>query len=203
LATAHTDKPWLFSSDYEVETQIQTNLYGPLYTIQGVLPGMRARRSGTIVNVSSVAGQDGKPACGMYAASKFALEGLSETLALEVKEFGISVLIVEPGAFRTNFLVSMNLNDKGVPEPYAGGVADKALEMFKAYNGRQPGDAAKGVERMFEVVAGEGMAGKLTGKVRRMVIGEDAYTRIMNKNDDVRRDMETGKEVAFSTKVDE
>ena len=88
---------------------------------------MRSRRSGTIVNLSSVAGQDGQPTCGMYAASKFALEGLSEGLAREVGEFGIAVLIVEPGAFRTNFLGAFVANEKGVPDYYKNTAVDAVL----------------------------------------------------------------------------
>lgn len=181
--------------------QIQTNVFGPLYTIQAVLPGMRARRSGTIVNVSSVAGQDGQASCGLYSASKFCLEGLSEGLAREVKEFGISVLIVEPGAFRTNFLSAMVMNEKGVPEDYQNTAVHEVLKKFQAANGKQSGDPEKAAEVIFEVVTGEGKGGQLKGGIRRLVLGKDAHARITAKIDDVRKDLETGKEVTFSTDV--
>ena len=91
--------PDSFLSDDENQQQFDTNFFGPLRLIRTVLPAMRAARAGTIVNVSSVAGQDGLPSCSLYAASKFAIEGLSESLAREVEPFGINVLIVEPGTY--------------------------------------------------------------------------------------------------------
>ena len=187
----------------EVEHQIQTCIFGPVYTVQAVLPGMRGRQSGTIVNVSSVAGQDAVPSCGLYAASKFGLEGFTEALSKEVKDFGINVLIVEPGAFRTNFLTAAVQNDKGIPEAYRGTPVDKAVQAFGNMNGKQTGDVTKGVERIFEVVTGQGMGGKLTGKVLRVVLGEDAYVRVSRKIDTVKKDMELGKEVAFSTAMED
>ncbi|KAH8169455.1 short chain dehydrogenase domain-containing protein [Sarocladium implicatum] len=183
----------------EAQLQIQTNLFGPLWTIQAVLPGMRSRRSGTIVNITSVAGQDGQPTCGMYAASKFALEGLSESLAREVGEFGIAVLVVEPGAFRTNFLGAFVPNEKGVPESYKNTPVDAALKKFGSANGKQPGDPEKAAQVIFETANKQGKEDVLFGKVRRLILGEDAWNRINAKIEDVRENLETGKEVSFST----
>ncbi|KUI66071.1 putative oxidoreductase YusZ [Cytospora mali] len=185
-------------TDKEITTQFQTNVYGPFYAVQAVLPGMRSRRSGTIVNISSVAGQDSLPTSGLYAASKFALEGFSEALSREEAEFGITVLIVEPGAFRTNFLRSFQVSEKGVGE---GGPAilGQAMDRWYQYEGKQPGDPEKGVEVIYQVVTGEGEAGKLKGKTLRLPLGKDCVARVEAKTDRVKQDVETAREVAYST----
>ncbi|PHH91766.1 hypothetical protein CDD83_10334 [Cordyceps sp. RAO-2017] len=168
-------------TEAEVKVQFETNVYGPLFATQAALAGMRARRSGLIVNVSSVAGQDSRATTGLYGSSKFALEGWSEALAMEVAEFGISVLIVEPGAYRTNFLHAARQPDKLVADDYRGTVVEAGLRKFADMTGKQPGDPDKAVERMFQVIAGEGDAGGLRGKVLRLVLGMDAVERIETK----------------------
>ena len=90
-------------STADLHDQFDVNLYGPHRLIREALPHMRARENGTIVNVSSVAGRIAFPNQGSYAASKFALEGLSDALRMEVEEFGIDVVLVEPGPVETNF----------------------------------------------------------------------------------------------------
>jgi NAD(P)-dependent dehydrogenase (short-subunit alcohol dehydrogenase family) len=92
------------TSDAEFHAVMETNFFGPLRLIRAVLPGMRGRRAGTIINVSSVAGRLVAPIFGQYHASKWALECATETLAIEVKQFGIRVALVEPGFFITPIL---------------------------------------------------------------------------------------------------
>ena len=99
----------------EVRRLFETNVFGPLRMMQAVLPQMRARGSGTIVNLSSVSGRVAAPLSGFYAASKFALEALSEALHVEVGHFGIRTIIIEPGFFRTN--ISESHLDYGVDTP--------------------------------------------------------------------------------------
>ena len=103
----------------EVKAQFETNLYGVLRMCQAVLPHMRDRRKGTIVNIGSISGMIGNPLGGAYAASKFALHGLSKVLRMEVAQFGIRVVLIEPGLFRTNFsvnkLIGERVNDPGSP----------------------------------------------------------------------------------------
>ena len=91
-----------FSID-EIKAQFETNFFGVIRVIQYVLPIMRKQRSGVIVNISSIGGRIAFPFSPSYASTKFALEGLSETLQYEVEQFGIKVILVEPGIIRTNF----------------------------------------------------------------------------------------------------
>jgi NAD(P)-dependent dehydrogenase (short-subunit alcohol dehydrogenase family) len=90
-------------SEQEARDQIETNLFGALWVTQAALPIMRAQRSGHIVQVSSIGGVNAFPSLGLYHASKWALEGLSQALSLEVAEFGIHVTLVEPGGFSTDW----------------------------------------------------------------------------------------------------
>lgn len=87
----------------EARAQFEVNVFGALAMMQAVLPFMRARRSGQIVNITSVSGLVGWPSLGIYSGSKFALEGISETLALELAPLGIRLTLIEPGGFRTDF----------------------------------------------------------------------------------------------------
>lgn len=163
---------------------------------------MRARQSGTIVNVSSVAGQDAIPTCGLYAGSKFGLEGFSEALSKEVKEFGISVLIVEPGAFRTNFLSAMVVSENGIGKDYNDSVVDQTLKKFQAAEGKQPGDPEKAANRIIDVVAGTGEAGYLKGRILRLVLGKDAHTRIVAKTEKLHNDLEVSRKITDGTDIE-
>ncbi|SPO05270.1 related to dehydrogenases with different specificities (related to short-chain alcohol dehydrogenases) [Cephalotrichum gorgonifer] len=195
--------PVEFFTEEETERQFRTNVFGPLFVMQAALPGMRSRKAGTIINVSSVAGHDATPSCGLYAASKFGLEGLSESLSKEVASFGISVLLVEPGAFRTNFLHAIGTAEPPVVQSgYEGTPVDAFMTRFHGANGKQAGDPHKAVEAVFEVATGEGKAGKLKGKVLRLVLGDDAFTRIEGKIRSVQGDMETTREVGLFTAFD-
>jgi short-subunit dehydrogenase len=191
----------LFTEE-EATHQFKTNVFGPLYAIQAALPGMRERRSGTIVNFSSVAGQDGQPSAGLYAASKFSLEALSEVLWKEVKEFGISVLIVEPGAFRTNFLNARTVTESAAVGPYQGTIVEEVLNKFDAMSGKQAGDPQKAIDIIFEVVAGEGKAGHLKGKSLRLPLGRDAFARIQAKVESVQRDLDVTNAIGTTTDFD-
>jgi len=91
----------------EIKSQYETNLFGVIRVTQAVLPIMRKQKSGIIVNMSSVAGRFGLPTQSAYVSTKFAIEGLSESIAYELEPFGIKILLVEPGAIRTNFANNM------------------------------------------------------------------------------------------------
>jgi NAD(P)-dependent dehydrogenase (short-subunit alcohol dehydrogenase family) len=127
--------------EHELRAQLETNFFGAAAVIRAVLPTLRAQRSGAIVNVSSMGGNLSFAGFGAYSASKFALEGLSEALAQEVAPFGIKVLIVEPGAFRTAFAGSAL---KRMPEIAAYRETAGASRAFAdGMHGTQAGDPDK------------------------------------------------------------
>ena len=104
----------------ELKAQFETNLFAAVRLTQAVLPGMIERGRGTIVNISSIQGRIGTPFNGAYAASKFALEGLSESMRVELWPFGVRVVVVEPGAFRTGFQANQVIAERALSEdlPY-------------------------------------------------------------------------------------
>lgn len=144
--------------------------------MQALLPGMRARKTGTIVNVSSIAGVVGLPSCGMYNGSKWALEGTSESLAQEVAPFNIRVLIVEPGAFRTKFLSAPPKAESGLTSAYNGGPVEAVLTWLDEDNGKQPGDPVKGARAIVDVVNAECKVGG--EQVLRLPLGSDCVDKI-------------------------
>ena len=150
---------------------------------------MRNRHSGTIVNFSSVAGQNTNPGIGAYGATKAAVEAMSEAWSKELTAFGIAVLIVQPGIFRTNFFGAIQTAAAGIPESYEGTAADKAVSHMKELSGKQPGDPAKAVDKIYDIITGEGDAGKLKGHVLRFAVGQDALDRIDGKMKTFAEDM--------------
>ncbi|MEG4276404.1 SDR family NAD(P)-dependent oxidoreductase [Microcoleus sp. MON1_C1] len=126
----------------DIESQMSTNFYGVVYVMRAVLPVMRQQRSGHIINISSMAGVIGFEHCAAYAASKFAVEGLSLSVAAEVERFGIKITLVEPGFFRTELLDAQNAKwTSQTIEDYAA--KGSVQETWSTYNGTQQGDPAK------------------------------------------------------------
>jgi len=127
----------------DVERQFQTNVFGMMHVTRAVLPVMRSQRRGHILNLASVGGFMGFDGASIYCAAKFAVEGFSESLALEVAPFGIKVTIIEPGFFRTDFLdkKSVQYGSRKVAE-YAE-FSNNSRSAYEGYNHKQPGDPAK------------------------------------------------------------
>lgn len=137
-----------------VQAQFATNLFGVFNVTSAVLPVMRSARQGRIFNLSSLAGIQGAGFASLYCASKFALEGFSESLAQELAPFGIFVTIVEPGPFRTDFLASESVRfGEHIVADYDNRRA-QLRASFEQRNGQQPGDPAKLAEAMVRL-AGE------------------------------------------------
>ncbi|AMK19924.1 MULTISPECIES: oxidoreductase [Sphingobium] len=127
-------------SEQDIEQQFETNTFGVFRMCRAVLPIMRAQRSGYVVNISSIAGIAGGPGGSIYCASKHAVEGFSEALAGEVQPFGISVTIIEPGFFRTDFMSGKSLR---FPTDALADYADinaAHREFYARNDGNQPGD---------------------------------------------------------------
>ncbi len=139
------------SDETEYRPMFETNVFGLIRMTQAVLPQMRTRKSGTIVNLSSIGGLVATPGFGMYNGTKFALEGISEALAHEVKPLGIEVMIVEPGPFRTDFLARGDMAAAKRIADYDA-TAGKLREYAEQQNGRQPGDPKKAVAAIVKAV---------------------------------------------------
>lgn len=140
--------------DAEIRAMFETNVFGLAAMTREVLPIMRAQKSGAIVNISSQAGFVGFPGIGYYNATKFAVEGLSEALAKEVAPFGIKVVIVEPGPFRTDWAGRSLKMPKAPIEAYAE-TAIARRNMIHGYSGSQPGDPVRAAEAIIATVAQE------------------------------------------------
>lgn len=133
--------------------QIETNLFGTIIMTKAVVPHMRERRSGHIIQFSSVGGRLGAPGRAPYSTAKWGVEGFSEVLAQEMALVGVHVTIIEPGGFRTDFAGASTSIDAGRTEYEA--VVGKAARMQQAYDGKQPGDPARGAQAILSVVAAD------------------------------------------------
>jgi NAD(P)-dependent dehydrogenase (short-subunit alcohol dehydrogenase family) len=127
----------------DMKSQFETNFFGVIRTIQAVLPTMRKQKSGTIVNVSSVAGRIGFPVTPAYISSKFALEGLSESMRYELSPFGIKTIIIEPGVIKTNLFSSLKQSTK--PDSVYKDITEKVMKglTMMAEMGTPPQEVAR------------------------------------------------------------
>jgi NAD(P)-dependent dehydrogenase (short-subunit alcohol dehydrogenase family) len=139
------------SDESEVRRMFEINVFGLARMTQAVLPGMRKRRSGHIVNIASIGGIRAFPAVGFYNATKFAVVGLSEALSLEVAPLGIKVTIVEPSGFRTDWAGRSANEAKQQIADYAE-TAGKNQASIRGYSGKQPGDPVKAAEAIIKAV---------------------------------------------------
>jgi NAD(P)-dependent dehydrogenase (short-subunit alcohol dehydrogenase family) len=157
----------------EIRSMFEVNFFAVASLIRLVLPGMRARRCGHIVNISSVGGLVGNPASGYYAATKFALEGLSEALSKEVAPHGIRVTLIEPGPFRTNW-AGPSLRQTRQPIAAYSDTAGTRRAQLVSDSGRQPGDPKQVAAAILQVVASE-------SPPLRLVLGRSGLQAVRDK----------------------
>jgi NAD(P)-dependent dehydrogenase (short-subunit alcohol dehydrogenase family) len=179
-------------SDDEVRAIFDTNVFGLLNVARAVLPTLRAQKRGHLLNVGSSAGFAASAGRGAYAASKFAVEGLSEALRDELTPLGIHVTLVEPGSFRTSFLSEMSVRTPELTIADYAGTAGAFLEAVGAAGGKQPGDPDKAVEAIRQV----------TGADRppfRLQLGSDCVALVEGKLDEVAKELDEWRSLAVST----
>ncbi len=140
--------------DDQVRAMFETNFFGLVNLTNAVLPGMREQRSGRIVNISSIGGLASFAATGYYHATKYAVEGLSESLALELAPLGIKVIIVEPGPFRTDWAGRSLLESKIVIDDYDA-TAGERRRQSRERSGKQQGDPVRAGEAIIAAVLSE------------------------------------------------
>jgi NAD(P)-dependent dehydrogenase (short-subunit alcohol dehydrogenase family) len=169
---------------------METMFFGAAALTRAVVPRMREQGSGVIVQISSMGGQTTAPGYSAYCAAKFALEGLSEAVAAEVAPFGVRVLIVEPGSFRTG-LLGRSLQAAPPMDEYAATVG-ATRAYIESEDGRQAGDPAKAAEAIIQVLDAD-------DPPLRLALGADAVDAIRAKHEALRVDLDRWEELARAT----
>ncbi len=181
------------ASAEQVRQQFDTNVFGVLNVTREALPILRGQKSGHIVNISSLVGFSGFPLLGLYSASKFALEGLTESLAAEIAPFGIKTTLVEPGPFKTGFADrALNFGENELPEVYASN--EKFARDFDELNNLAD-DPVKAVKLIIEAVESE-------NPPFRLPLGSFAFEGIEAKLEQVKQEISTWRERAIQTNFD-
>ena len=177
------------SDEREVRRMFEINFWGLAHMTDAVLPGMRKRRSGHIVNISSVGGLVGVPSVGYYNATKFAVEGLSEALAKEVAPLGIKVTIVEPSGFRTDW-AGRSANETSTEIADYDQTAGAMRRMMRELSGKQAGDPGRAARAIIEAVTS-------SDPPLHLLLGRDAITWTQQKLDALNRDIERWQDVTL------
>jgi NAD(P)-dependent dehydrogenase (short-subunit alcohol dehydrogenase family) len=176
--------------DDEIRAMFEVNVFGLANMTKAVLPLMRSRRSGTVVNISSMGGLIGFPGIGYYNATKFAVEGLSEALAKECAPLGVKVIVVEPGPFRTDW-AGRSLKTPKTPIPDYAETAGARRAAIQGYNGLQPGDPVRAAEAIITAVASP-------NPPLHLVLGRVAHDQVKAKLDDFSHELERWRELSLS-----
>jgi NAD(P)-dependent dehydrogenase (short-subunit alcohol dehydrogenase family) len=180
------------SSGEEVERVFRTNVFGMLNVTRAVLPGMRERRAGHIINLSSIGGFRASAGWGVYCSTKFAVEGLTEALHDELAPLGIHATVVEPGYFRTDFLDSSSLSNTTQRISDYAGTVGKMREFAAGRNHEQPGDPAKLAQAIVQIA-------NAVEPPLRLPLGTDTLKVIAETNAFVERETARWRTLAVST----
>lgn len=180
-------------SDIEARQNFDVNVFGSLNVIRQALPHLRQQKSGHIFNISSIGGYSGDfPGFGIYCATKFAVIGFSEAMAIELKDFGINVTAVLPGYFRTNFLTSDSLlTPKNPLEDYKSTRESQELHQ-KQINNNQPGDPEKGARAIIKIA-------EESNPPVHLFLGSDAFKLAKNKAENIINELEEWQSVTINT----
>ena len=181
-------------SDEQIARSFETNFFGALRVMRAALPFLRAQRRGHFVNISAAAAIANYPGFSIYGATKCALEGISESLAAEVRPLGLKVTIVQPGPFRTDF-ISRSL--ERAPDRIADyeATSGKFLRFLETMSGRQPGDPDKAAEAIIAAVA-------LENPPLWLVLGKYANEKARRKLGAAARELDAGSAAALETDFD-
>ncbi|RRA49907.1 oxidoreductase [Acidipila sp. EB88] len=175
--------------DDQVRAMFETNFFGLVAMTNAVLPGMRARRSGRIVNISSIGGLVSFAATGYYHATKYAVEGISESLALELAPLGIQVMIVEPGPFRTDWAGRSLLESKTTIADYDA-TAGERRRQSRERSGKQAGDPVRGAQAIIDAAQSE-------DPPLHLLLGKPAFDMGMKKLEQLRSVIEDWRETTL------
>ena len=175
----------------EIRAQFDANVFGLFAMTRALLPGMRARRRGHVINISSVAGFVGFPASGYYAASKHAVEGWSDALAAEGKPLGIRVTCIEPGPFRTDW-AGRSLRQTPTEVAEYADTAGARLQATSGYSGKQPGDPARAAAAMISITERD-------DPPRHLVLGAFGIEAVTGKLRATLAEIEAWREVGLAT----
>jgi NAD(P)-dependent dehydrogenase (short-subunit alcohol dehydrogenase family) len=180
------------AADDQIAHMFDVNFHGTRRVVQAALPYLRAQRSGHIVNITSIAGLAPGAGSGFYAASKFAVEGMSQSLAQEVAPLGIKVTLVEPGAFRTDFLSEHSIRTREVGVADYAATAGAALTALENMAGKQIGDPDRAAAAIIKAV-------RAPEPPLHLVLGSDAFRRTLDKQKRFAAELDAWKDVALGT----
>jgi NAD(P)-dependent dehydrogenase (short-subunit alcohol dehydrogenase family) len=180
------------ATDAEAKRLFDVDVFAPFRVIRAALPHLRAQASGHIINITSIAGRAPGPGAALYSAAKCALEGLSASLAQEVRPLGVKVTAVAPGAFRTDFLSSHSIRKSDAEDTAYAASVGRLMSGFNAMAGKQIGDPDRGAQAILELVRSE-------QPPIHLLLGTDALRRTREKVDAVIEEMDRWEDVTRGT----